>query len=264
VTTKVPRARLDSARIHSETSPTVRDALILQVLESVSSTNDAVLELWAENPGALLVACTADEQTAGRGRLDRTWMSPFGAGVALSLAFPAKAIAHVPTLIPLHFGVLVAQVLEACGAPVRLKWPNDIVMTSETGEIRKLGGILATKNADIVVVGIGLNFSLERPELPTETASSLSLEGFTVSREEFIGRILSATSELLRAESTDDAWLADYVNLCSTLEREVMVHPADGVAFKALATGIDEHGGLVILREGSQEIVTVGDIVHLR
>ncbi len=264
MTPKVPRARLDCDRIHSEMSPEVRDAVILQVIESVGSTNDVVAALALDNPGALLVACTADEQTAGRGRLDRTWTSPFGAGVALSVAFPAGAIAHSATLIPLHFGLLAVRALSDCGAVVQLKWPNDIVIDGEVEGLRKLGGILSTKTNELVIVGVGINFSLDENELPTQSASSLSLEGFSVSREEFLGRFLSLIWEVLSADTGNDGWLEDYKTVCSTLGREVTVHQADGTHYLAHATGIDEHGGLVISRDGKPEVVTVGDIVHLR
>lgn len=264
MTPKVPRARLDSDRIHSDLSQEVRNGVILQVLESVGSTNDVVAAHVSENPDALLVVCTADEQTAGRGRLDRSWTSPFGAGVAISLAFPAEAIGHSATLIPLHFGWLVIQALQECGAVAKLKWPNDIVAATDDQDVRKLGGILSSKIGDSVIVGIGINFSLEEDELPTDMATSLALEGYSLSREVFIARLIALTWETLTSGSVPDAWLEEYKSACSTIGREITVHQADGTHYSARATGIDDQGGLVIAREGQLSVITVGDIVHLR
>jgi len=264
VNSKDPRPHLDSAAINSKLPSSVRSAVALSIQKTVESTNDAVVSVLSNSSGALFAVSTADEQTAGRGRLDRTWSSPFGAGVAMSLAFSADSLPHALTLIPLHFGVIVADVLADLGADVQLKWPNDIVIFEGDGTMGKIGGILCQKIGPTVVVGIGLNVSLTHEELPTPQATSLGIAGFRVSREEFIAGVISRGYELLVDSNHNTSWLADYERLCSTLNRNVEVQQADGITFSACATGVDSAGGLIVERDGQSLVVTVGDIIHLR
>jgi BirA family biotin operon repressor/biotin-[acetyl-CoA-carboxylase] ligase len=152
---------------------------MLEPLGCVGSTNDE-MRARALTGAAHGAAVWADEQTAGRGRNGRTWFSPAGASLYFSvlLRFPHTA-PH--TMLPLAAGVGAACAIEQfTGQPVGLKWPNDLVFNA-----KKLGGILceAVTQGDRIgaaVVGIGVNLTLQRADLPDELdaiATSLAIEG---------------------------------------------------------------------------------------
>jgi BirA family biotin operon repressor/biotin-[acetyl-CoA-carboxylase] ligase len=139
-------------------------------LPSVGSTNDEALAM--ANAGAPeFTAVLADEQRSGRGRRGRTWVSPPGAGMYLSVIVKAEGLGDVVPLVTLAAGVAVAEaVREVSGLPVELKWPNDLVV-GETW--RKLAGILCEAWAlgtpqGVMIVGIGVN--LQRAAYPPEVA----------------------------------------------------------------------------------------------
>ncbi|MEU1950182.1 biotin--[acetyl-CoA-carboxylase] ligase, partial [Streptomyces sp. NPDC020125] len=148
-----------------------------EVVQATGSTNtDLVTRARAGAPeGAVLVA---EEQTAGRGRLDRAWTAPARSGLFFSILLQ-PADAGVPTerwgWLPLLAGVASAGALSrTAGVDTALKWPNDLLVTV-AGEERKFGGILAERAGDAVVIGMGLNVSLRADELPVPTAGSLAL-----------------------------------------------------------------------------------------
>lgn len=153
----------------------------------VTSTNDVALEMArAGAPGAVLV-CT-DFQTAGRGRRGAVWTSSPGAGALLSL------LVRVPAMLPpLHLaittGVGVAEGLQTLDAPVKIKWPNDILL-----EDRKVAGILVETHGDAVVVGVGINCAVPEdafpPELRERAGSLDALLGRPFPRETVIAAVV--------------------------------------------------------------------------
>ncbi len=136
----------------------------------VDSTNDRALAL-AEQGAPDYTAVLADVQRAGRGRRGRTWFSPPGAGMYLSVVVRADGLEGHLGLVTMAAGVAVVEaVSEISGLPVELKWPNDLVIGRPW---RKLAGILCEASAlgtrqAVVVVGIGVN--LERSAYPPEVA----------------------------------------------------------------------------------------------
>jgi BirA family biotin operon repressor/biotin-[acetyl-CoA-carboxylase] ligase len=141
------------------------------VVESTGSTN-ADLAAAAREGAAEGQVLVAESQVAGRGRLGRTWTAPPRSGLTFSVLLRP----HVPMAamgwLPLMYGVAAASAVRRLAeVDVRLKWPNDLLI----GE-RKLAGVLAERADDAVVVGMGLNVSLRRDELPVGTATSLALE----------------------------------------------------------------------------------------
>ena len=147
----------------------------LEVFARIDSTNTYLLAQAAPAPGRFRVAM-ADEQTAGRGRQSRRWISPPGAGLYLSLAY---TFVHVPRQLPaltLALGVGVIAALESYGdAAYQLKWPNDIIARDA-----KLGGILTEARSTAgdgvtVVAGVGLNVDLPA-DMEALTDSTWSLQ----------------------------------------------------------------------------------------
>lgn len=142
---------------------------MLEVFTEIESTNSYLMQQPSPAPGQVRVAAT-DNQTAGRGRYGRTWQSPAGSGLCLSMAYSfALSPANLPALT-LAIGLGAIGALKGLGVGgVQLKWPNDLIAMDG-----KLGGILTeaqtqTGGAVTVVTGIGLNIDLgEQPELVVE------------------------------------------------------------------------------------------------
>jgi len=165
-----------------------------------ASTNDlAAAEARAGAPAGTLI--TADEQTAGRGRLGRTWHAAPGENLTFSLVLrPARPAPEIPTLTLLAGGA-VAQALAELGFPARLKWPNDVLLrVQEAGgeRPRKVAGILteaATVGSEVshVVVGIGLNVNVaDFPAELADRATSLRLvRGAPLDRADVLARVLA-------------------------------------------------------------------------
>lgn len=209
---------------------------------------------------------TTDEQTAGRGRLDRSWDAPAGSGIAVSVLLrPTGIEAQRWVWLPLLVGLAVDATVRECGVDSGLKWPNDVMVDD-----RKLAGMLLerveTPAGPAAVVGIGLNVSLRREELPVETATSLVLEGATETDRTIVLRSL-----LRNVEALYRAWLASggdpeagirqsYVRRCRSVGRRVRVSLADAEAIEGEATGIDQLGRLVV--DGRP--ISAGDITHVR
>ncbi|GHF16307.1 biotin--[acetyl-CoA-carboxylase] ligase [Streptomyces morookaense] len=242
----------------------------LDVVQRTGSTNtDLVASGGTE--GAVLVA---EEQSAGRGRLDRTWTAPARSGLFFSVLLtpgPAVPVARWGWL-PLLAGVATATALSrAAGVDTALKWPNDLLVTVD-GTERKTGGILAERAGDSVVVGIGLNVTLRADELPVPGAGSLALAGAQVlDRDPLLRAVLRSVEDWYgqwRAADGDPAacGLQDtYAAGCATLGRTVRAELPGGRALVGEAVAVDGDGRLVLATsEGVQEPVGAGDIVHLR
>src|SRR6476661_5539300 len=129
----------------------------------------------------------SDVQTAGRGRLDRRWICPPRAALSFSaLLRPDGVPAVARGWIPLLAGVAVAAGLRAqAGLDARLKWPNDVLVGGA-----KIAGILAEQAGDAIVLGIGINVTTRRDELPVPHATSVVLAGAAPDREQLLVAVL--------------------------------------------------------------------------
>ena len=206
-------------------------------------------------------------QSAGRGRLDRSFIAEPGSALLFSFYFIPSEEKRELGWLPLLAGqALCASMEEVLNpGPLKrplLKWPNDILIND-----RKVGGILTeridSKNGVGVVVGIGLNVFATREELPVPHATSLVLEGFDQpSREELLISFLMRMSEYLkRWESGDLSLLEEYRDRSATLGRAISIELPSGERIESVAVSINQSGALLL--EGGREI-TVGDVVHLR
>ena len=205
----------------------------------------------------------AEIQTAGRGRLGRTWESPWGSGVWMSvLVRPADQPRASWAWLPLIAALAVKDALaSACSLECGLKWPNDLV--SEGDEVRKLGGILVeVAGPDAVVVGIGVNMSLVKEELPTQAATSVLLEGGEPDREAFVVALQGALEARLADWRAGESPIDDYRGACVTVGRQVTVHLPDGTELVGLAEGVSDDGHLMVNRQGNTVIVAAGDVIH--
>ncbi|MFC8346334.1 biotin--[acetyl-CoA-carboxylase] ligase [Streptomyces sp. NPDC057280] len=246
----------------------------VEVVQRTGSTNNDLVGLAVKgdaDEGAVLVA---EEQTAGRGRLDRQWTAPARSGLFFSVLLKPTG---VPVArwgwLPLLTGVAVATGLSrAAGVDTALKWPNDLLVTVD-GEERKTGGILAERaGEDGVVVGVGINVTLREDELPVPAAGSLALAGaVTTDRDPLLRAVLRSLEEWYgrwqRAggDPAGSGLQETYAAGCATLGRTVRAELPGDRSITGEAVAVDGDGRLVIATErGVQEPVGAGDIVHLR
>lgn len=156
-----PVELLDAGRIRSELRAGRAGHLrTLELLFEVDSTNTLLLARPQPAAGSADV-CMAELQHAGRGRLGRRWLAPFGGGIALSLSWTCSDVVRTLPALSLGVGVAVARALERGGAQgISLKWPNDIWFKD-----RKLGGVLIELRGEAggpahIVIGVGVNVVL--------------------------------------------------------------------------------------------------------
>ncbi|SOD84189.1 biotin--[acetyl-CoA-carboxylase] ligase [Streptomyces sp. Ag109_G2-15] len=246
----------------------------LDVVQRTGSTNsDLVARAVAgkAGEGAVLVA---EEQTAGRGRLERQWTAPARSGLFFSVLLrPAEVPVDRWGWLPLLTGVAVATGLsKAAGVDTALKWPNDLLVTVG-GEERKAGGILAERaGTDGVVIGVGINVTLREAELPVPQAGSLALaNAVSTDRDPLLRGVLRALEDWYgrwRAAGGDpvaSGLQETYAAGCATLGRKVRAELPGDRTVVGEAVAIDGDGRLVIATEaGVQEPVGAGDVVHLR
>jgi len=278
------RAALDRAALAAVVLPDSKLLTSVRVLASTGSTNADLLAAARAGAaaGAVLVA---EEQTAGRGRLDRSWQSQPGAALTFSVLLrPAGVPPARRGWLPLLTGVAVASALRAeTGVDVRLKWPNDVLAGpgraggpggGEGGSGGKLAGILAELAGDAVVVGIGLNVSSTRDELPSANATSLWLAGgAAVGREAILAAILRQLEDWYRrwadgpapGDAIASGLREEYLRWCATVGRNVRVELPGGGVLTGRATDVDSVGRLVVsAADGSAHPVSAGDVVHVR
>lgn len=240
------------------------------VVSQASSTN-AVLTSLATRSDADGVVLIAEHQTAGRGRLDRTWTAPARSGLTMSvLVRPDDVAAARWPWLPLLGGLAVAASLRReAEVEATLKWPNDVVVGD-----RKVGGLLVerveTSWGPGAVIGIGLNVSLRTEDLPVPGATSLVLEGAATTDRSLLARaILRALEGLLtdwyRHSGRPEGGLRlAYQEACSTIGRWVRLEQSDGTSTTGEAVGIDDTGRLLLRTAAGQLAFSAGDVVHLR
>ena len=256
----------------------------IEVVPSTGSTNADLLAralAGRGQPEGVLLA--AEEQTAGRGRIGRTWTAPPYAALTFSLLLHPAVPPARRGWLPLLTGVAVAAaVTEVTGVETRLKWPNDVlagnVLASDVlaGE-GKLAGILAEAAGDAVVVGIGLNVSTEPAELPGPgpgalPATSLRAAGATaLNREKLLLAILARFERWYLAwrqaggDPDRSGLRAEYTRMSATIGRPVRAELPGGQALSGLAVGVDSDGRLLVrVSPGSEVPVAAADVVHLR
>jgi BirA family biotin operon repressor/biotin-[acetyl-CoA-carboxylase] ligase len=201
----------------------------------------------------------ADEQTAGRGRLGRAWLSPEGSVSVSVLLYPD--IAGLPYLIMIA-SLAVARSIEAVtGLEARLKWPNDVLVNG-----RKVAGILVesgmkSKAVDYAVIGMGININVDMTAFPeiTATATSLSGElGSSVSRLGVVRRLLVELDGLYIAPR--QAVYEEWRSRLDTLGRQVCVHSGDAAQY-GRAESVAADGSLLLRRDdGSLTSILAGDV----
>ncbi|EHR49174.1 birA, biotin-(acetyl-CoA-carboxylase) ligase [Saccharomonospora marina XMU15] len=268
--------RIDAARLRSALLRPVGPYAAIDVVASTGSTNadlrDAVVE-GADDRTVLI----AEEQTAGAGRRGRTWVSPPGAGVYLSVLLrpgevPLPALGSLAAVA----GLALVDTARELGVDAVLKWPNDMLAGAEPA---KCAGVLAEAVAcdeQAVVLGIGVNVSpMREPVRPGPgalRATSLAEEGASTSDRTEVARLLLGhlheREQRWRAACGDlraAGLLEEYRSRCATLGMQVKVLVAGGSAKIGEALDVDSDAALIVrTADGQRHTIFAGDVVHLR
>jgi BirA family biotin operon repressor/biotin-[acetyl-CoA-carboxylase] ligase len=263
------RLPLDQARLAQELPSLNGPWTAIGVVRQTGSTNADLLDLAARglNDGSVLVA---EEQTAGRGRQGRSWVSPPGSALTFSVLLrPERIPPERLGWLPLVAGIATATAVRALtGLDARLKWPNDVLIGG-----RKLAGILAEAAGNAVVIGIGLNVSAAPGELPSAPGglppTSLLDEGVPVERDVLLIEILRAFGQWYKtlAQEPDPqriGLLAQYLKLSATVGRDVRVDLPGSAVVSGTAADIDPDGRLLVDTGTGIYAVAAGDVIHVR
>lgn len=236
-----------------------------------ASTNAELVAAAADPSWPDLGVVATDRQTAGRGRLGRTWVTPPGASLAVSVLLRPDVPAERLGWIPLIAGLAVARAADTLldDVAVSVKWPNDVLIAG-----RKLSGVLSELTADgSVVVGAGINTAATADELPGESATSLAVEGGTATApDDVLSAYLAELVPLYRAfvdargDATAAGIRAAVTERCGTIGSRIRLEVPGGTVVHGTARGIDADGRLVVQpRDGSGLLpVSAGDVTHVR
>ena len=233
---------------------------VVQRVAETGSTNTDLFD-GAQNGVDHHTALMADNQTAGRGRLDRTWEAQSGANLLVSLLFrePNSEISSCQRIVAVS-AVRACRMFvandQAKSSSINLKWPNDLLLN----EI-KFGGMLSVADVDqtFIVVGIGINISWA----PEYAAKLKDLELRQSLEPVDLLRALLEQIEIVEKLSLQQLH-DEYVDLLSTLNKSVRVELTNGRVISGRATSLDTDGRLVIETKDEKLLIDTGDVVHLR
>ncbi len=235
----------------------------LRYYDRIGSTNDAARD-WALGGAPAGAVVVADEQTSGRGRLARQWLTPPGQAIAFSVVLrPALDPARLQRVTALG-GVAVCETLSSY-APrekVGMKWPNDCLIDG-----RKVCGILAealwvASRFEAVVLGIGINVRVDFRGTPlADTATSLEDHAMgAVNRAELVAQVLQRVDDWWD-KLADPALVAAWRGWLVTLGQQVRIQTGQGV-LEGRARDVDEAGALLVIDDGGREHrVLAGDVL---
>lgn len=255
---------LDAAVVQASLSPIPASLLEdLQIHTAIDSTNAELLRLAGEGACSGTV-CTAEQQTAGRGRRGRYWVSPFGRNLYVSVLWQYSAGAAALEGLSLAVGVAVARALATCNVEnVQLKWPNDVLIGSA-----KLGGILLEMTGNAagvcqVVVGVGINVAM-----PAGAAAAIDQQwtdiagnGRRPDRSRLLAALLDELLPLLSAyESSGFApWRDAWLELDAYADHPVVLLSGDQQQ-QGIARGVDESGALRLETAAGVQSIFGGEI----
>jgi len=248
-----PRAPLNQSRITAALSRYWR----VSVVDLTASTQDDLANKVTAGDGRSGDVIIANYQSAGRGRSDRSFLAPPSTALLFSVYLTPERSRDDWGFIPLLAGFSIADTLRKISANVLIKWPNDLLIDE-----KKVGGIISTAVGQGVIIGIGINVSTTTTELPVESATSLALAGVTkLDRNFLLALILNAFERDFTDWDQGENFLEKYSELSATRGREVTIVGPSESTIQSRALSFDEQGRLH-LEDG--QIVTVGDVVHLR
>jgi len=235
----------------------------LELCSAITSTNDYAMKKISMGTGSGYV-CLAEQQTAGRGRRGRKWVSPYGQNIYLSMVWQFDGGATALEGLSLATGVAVAKALNNLGVEaVSLKWPNDIFIGDE-----KLGGILLEMTGDPagqcqVVLGVGINMELSDAEIkaigqPAVGVKSLNVD---VCRNRLIAEVIGGIIIMLQefTEKGFKRFSSEWSALDAYKDAHVVI--ISGAQDKVgIAKGVDDTGALILATSQGQEKIRGGEV----
>ena len=236
--------------------------VLLEIHRTVGSTNDEVMTRLSE-PGQNLIVCTAEMQTAGKGRRGRTWVSPFGRNIYLTLGYFHEGEASELGGLSLIAGMKLVEVLRGVGiAGAGLKWPNDVLLDGG-----KMAGILVElkpreKRGVGVVLGMGVNLQLSMEDgRQIDQPWSAAGGDLQLSRSELTGRLAAEVVGAL--EAFTEQGFAPFARAWPTFNlyagREVRIIRG-GVESEGIDRGVDENGNLLLETAHGVERHNAGEV----
>lgn len=239
----------------------------LHVVDSISSTNDYLMQLPASNRQGFVV-CAANQQTAGRGRRGREWQSPANANIYFSVGYCFRDIA-ISRLgcLSLVSGVVVCRVLESLGLRPGIKWPNDILLDS-----MKLAGILVetrlVRDEMYAVIGVGVNVDMPAQAATkidqswTDLSSAFSGSDRLCDRNLLIAELVSGLVNACRQfELTSmESFLSDWERYDLLAQRDVIISGPDQADVRAKVTGIADDCALRVIVDGYEKSVYEAEV----
>lgn len=258
-----PIELLETENILSRISLTTKSCLTdIDILQIVDSSNRYLMAAASQGaPGGQIVL--AEQQTAGRGRLGRTWISPFGCNIYCSLLWRFDLATSVLSGLGIVVAVALAKALSGYTEGLEIKWPNDILYRGQ-----KLAGVLLEMQGEAngpaaVVMGLGVNVNMsemppqqiDQPWTDMHTAS-----GKLISRNELAAKIIE---QLVRAvQEFENQGLADFVSSWSQwdmLRDQAVEIQMANQAITGIARGIDEVGALRVETDGVVKSYMAGE-----
>ena len=252
---EVLRTPLDEAEINSRVTPYWR----VSVVELTGSTQNDLLQLVESNNALDGQVIATEFQSDGRGRLDRTFEAPAQSALLFSFYIKPRNQRSEWGFIPLIAGLSLVRAITTIDTVmnVSLKWPNDLIINE-----KKCAGIIAQTTNEGIVIGIGLNVSMTPNELPVSTATSLAIEGSTITdRDLLLSHLLNTFAELFEAWEEGSELLDEYASASSTIGKKVRIELPGGENLEATVARIS-HTGELVLDDGRH--VSAGDVIHLR
>jgi BirA family biotin operon repressor/biotin-[acetyl-CoA-carboxylase] ligase len=236
----------------------------IEHFDVIDSTNTWLADRALEGAPEGLVA-VADFQSAGRGRLDRRWESPPGASLLCSILLrPDVGPDQLQLVVACVALAARAALVRLCGVRPALKWPNDLIVGDA-----KIAGLLAeivtVDERLAVVVGIGVNLTHEGPANVVSTSVRVE-SGVTITPMALLDILLDELETrraLLDSGGGQSTLREEYQRALITLGQLVRVERTTDVLV-GLATSVDDFGQLVVVVDGHDFAVTVGDVVHVR
>ena len=252
---EVLRTPLDEAGINSKITPYWR----VSVVELTGSTQNDLLQLVESKIALDGQVIVTEFQSSGRGRLDRTFEAPAKSALLFSFYIKPRKQRSEWGFIPLIAGLSLVRSINALdsGMNVSLKWPNDLIVNE-----KKCAGIIAQMTTEGIVLGIGLNVSMTSKELPVPSATSLAIEGSTITdRNLLLSEILNTFAELFEAWEESTELLNEYASVSSTIGKKVRIELPGGENLEGSVARISSMGELVL---DNGKHVSAGDVIHLR
>lgn len=231
-----------------------------QTIDSTNNCARAVANIGAAEG----VVVFAEEQTAGKGRLGRSWKANPGENLTFSLLLRPKVPADAINLLPLYVAVAVAQAIErATGLKVECKWPNDLLVNG-----KKVAGILIEASlqqnlVEYVVIGLGINVNqMQFPPDLLQRATSLKLESSKeIDRVHLFKEILGSLESNYRASLTNglQSVIPSWLNRAPMINKPITVSQ-QGTIIAGVVKGLSNDGGIIVQANGTERTLYAGDV----